>query len=233
MITETLESIKASGFDYRKLVETEDKLQTTREIRLRAAKAGTLTTRTNDTQGRVTFPSANHGITTGARIDIYWQGGHRRGVTVGTVESGATWAPFSGGTGDNLPSTSTALTVAIPEIRNFRLEGYRAGAFIISVPRKSIILFTNNSLVEQWQRIFSADDGDIWWYRKGQGADPNPIEEMTFRKIVLSQGSLQDVDVIIHIGLDDLSASAIPTDAYVDDSGTPYADSNGIIYVGV
>lgn len=66
----------------------------------------TLATRTNDTSGVL---SDFQGLAyTGNTIDIYWNAGanSRLGVTVGTVASSL--APFSGGTGDNLPAEGTS-----------------------------------------------------------------------------------------------------------------------------
>src|SRR4051812_13463763 len=71
---------------------------------LGAAKTGTLTTRTSNTVGTLTM-TAGHGITTAALQDIYWDGGSRRNVTVGTVATNS--VPFSGGIGDNLPAAAT------------------------------------------------------------------------------------------------------------------------------
>jgi hypothetical protein len=66
----------------------------------------TLATRTDDTSGVL---SNFQGLAyTGNTIDIYWNSGanSRLGVTVGTVASSL--APFSGGTGDNLPAEGTS-----------------------------------------------------------------------------------------------------------------------------
>lgn len=76
-----------------------------------AAKVGALTTRTSDTVGTLTM-AASHGITTGASLDIYWVGGKRLGVTVGTVATNS--VPFSLGSGDNLPVDETDVTAMVP-----------------------------------------------------------------------------------------------------------------------
>lgn len=72
--------------------------------------AGTLTTHTSSTQGTATLGDG-HGITTGMRVDVYWSGGRRLGMTVGTV-SGDSVPLTSSGTGDNLPIATTALVVS-------------------------------------------------------------------------------------------------------------------------
>ena len=72
--------------------------------------AGTLSTRTSDTQGTATL-GGGHGITTGMEVDVYWTGGVRYGMTVGTV-SGASVPLSDSGAGDVLPVETTAIIVA-------------------------------------------------------------------------------------------------------------------------
>lgn len=72
--------------------------------------AGELTTRTNDTEGTVTLADG-HGITTGLEVDLYWDGGIRYGVTVGTVAGNA--VPLTDtGSGDDLPIAETEIVVS-------------------------------------------------------------------------------------------------------------------------
>lgn len=70
---------------------------------------GTLTTRTSDTVGTVTASGTDHQVATGMLVELTWSGGTRSNVVVGTV-AGAS-IPFSGGTGANLPTQDTAVTV--------------------------------------------------------------------------------------------------------------------------
>jgi len=85
--------------------------------------AGTLSTRTDNETGTLTLGSG-HGITTGQTIDLYWSGGLRRTVLVGTVATNS--VPIgadNGGTGDNLPSQGTAI-VASPRLAfNASIDG--------------------------------------------------------------------------------------------------------------
>jgi hypothetical protein len=85
-----------------------------------AAVSGTLTTRTDNDTGTLTM-STGHGITTGQRVDFYWTGGTRYGVTVGTVSGNS--VPFDLGAGDNLPIATTAITVGKPVQTAFDLTG--------------------------------------------------------------------------------------------------------------
>ena len=71
---------------------------------------GTLTTRTSNTVGTITV-SSGHGIANGSLLDIYWAAGKRASVLVGTT--GSTTIPITVGSGDNLPSTSTAIVIVV------------------------------------------------------------------------------------------------------------------------
>ena len=87
---------------------------------LPAAKTGSLTTRTDNTDGELTM-AASHGITTGQRLNIFWAGGARFNVLVGTVATNA--VPISSGTGDNLPTAATAITASVPTTANVLIDG--------------------------------------------------------------------------------------------------------------
>ena len=90
------------------------------EDTLNTAKTGTLTTRTDNNTGTLTM-TAGHGITTGQIVDIYWDGGVQRTVTVGTVATNS--VPIDGGIGDNLPSATTAVTVCVQKAINLAIDG--------------------------------------------------------------------------------------------------------------
>lgn len=85
---------------------------------LASAQTGTLTTRTNNSDGVATL-TTGHGIVTG-KVDIYWAAGVRYGVD-GVVSSNE--VTISGGAGDNLPTQSTAVTVVIPTTLNVNFDG--------------------------------------------------------------------------------------------------------------
>jgi len=84
--------------------------QTSHEVQVPAAKTGTLTTRTTDTTGTLTMQTG-HGFVQNDKIDLYWTGGRRYNVVVGTVAGDS--VPISGG-------RTTALSRALtgPKSRN-------------------------------------------------------------------------------------------------------------------
>ena len=93
---------------------------TSREVTVPVGKAGTLTTRTDNNTGTATLVSG-HGITTGAKVDIYWDGGVQYNVTVGTVAGLS--VPFDLGIGDNLPIATTAIVMALRVQVNADIDG--------------------------------------------------------------------------------------------------------------
>ena len=68
---------------------------------------GTLTARTDANTGVVT--AAGHGLTTGDYADVFWSGGARDHMDVGTV-SGSD-VPVDGGTGSDLPAKDTEVII--------------------------------------------------------------------------------------------------------------------------
>ena len=92
-------------------------------------KAGTLTVRTNDTVGTITL-NPGHGLVTG-RIDLYWTGGKRRGVT-GTVTGDS--LAITGGAGDNLPALNSAINAVNPVSETFNVNGAALTVLCVSGP---------------------------------------------------------------------------------------------------
>lgn len=90
-----------------------------KSVTLAAAKIGQLTTRTDSNTGILTMASG-HGITTAARLDLYWTGGSRRGITVGTVSGDS--VPISGGAGYVLPTAATAVFILTGGLKDILIE---------------------------------------------------------------------------------------------------------------
>ncbi len=89
---------------------------------LAVAKAGTLTVRTNSTTGTLTM-STGHGIQTGDRLDLFWSGGSKYGLTVGTVSGNS--VPFTGVSsgGDALPDAASTISAMVPILRVWSVDG--------------------------------------------------------------------------------------------------------------
>jgi len=81
------------------------------EVTVPAAKAGTLTTRTDNDTGIVTVASG-HGITTSDKIDLYDASGVIIRKDQDVTATTATTISIDAGTGSNLPAATTAVRVA-------------------------------------------------------------------------------------------------------------------------
>ena len=104
-------NISIGGISVQSSVTRTEAGQIGHEVALPAGKAGTLTTRTSDTVGDATL-ATGHGIETGDLVDVYWEGGVRYGVTVGTV-SGLAVPLTDSGAGDVLPADETPIVIGL------------------------------------------------------------------------------------------------------------------------
>jgi hypothetical protein len=91
------------------------------EVSVPAAQPGVTASGAGTTSGNLTMTNSGHGITTGARLDLYWATGRRRGCVVGTVAG--TTVPISGGSGDNLPTNGTAIQAMVPTSADLKFIG--------------------------------------------------------------------------------------------------------------
>lgn len=147
---------------------------------LSAAKTGTLTTRTNNTDGTLTMDSG-HGFTTSAVIDLFWSGGSRRNVTVGTVSTNS--VPISGGSGDNLPTNNTAITAMLPTQVTFAADGTSTAVQVIGAcPVNGWVVFRNSTTVVYACQIRAGVLANIWV----TGMGSNPISSAAITNVLFS-----------------------------------------------
>jgi hypothetical protein len=154
-----------------------------KRVELPAAKSGTLTTRTSATVGTITGLTG-HGIITADVIDVYWTGGSRRGVVVGTVATNS--IPISGGSGDDLPVATTALTFAKVQSEPLLLDGSSVVAIAIYAAQRATVVFNTSGPTEAYARVVPA--GTLWTFVAGQG-DANPITGDAITTLGLTQDS--------------------------------------------
>jgi hypothetical protein len=117
-------NISLGGISVQSNVVRTEAGQIGQEVTLPAGKAGALTTRTSDTVGEATM-ATGHGITTGALVDVYWDGGVRYGVTVGTVNGQAVPLTDSGA-GDVLPADETPIVIGLVTVIDTDFDGDKA-----------------------------------------------------------------------------------------------------------
>jgi hypothetical protein len=160
------------------------------EDTLNTAKAGTLSTRTDNNTGTLTLGSG-HGITDGQIIDVYWSGGVQRTVTVGTVSG--TSVPIDGGIGDNLPTAATAITACVQKAINLAIDGDNAGivAVILETNDKSLRTTANVQFLDAAADVIAEIDlvanvPQVWDI---EGGSSNPFTGDTITNLKASQAN--------------------------------------------
>lgn len=145
------------------------------------AWAGSLTTRTDDDEGTITLDDSDHVVTTGMRVDLYWDGGSRRGCTVGTVAGNA--VPFSGGAGDNLPTEDSDIIIGIPTELDIQVDGDNVLAVLLYLSLRGQFTFTDSGNVEKFNQVIGAEQAFDW--NKNSGV-VNPLAGDTIAKVFVS-----------------------------------------------
>lgn len=112
--------------------------------------AGTLSLRTSNSVGTVTAVNGNHGIGTGDKFDLYWNGGYRISCVAGTVSgTGIPIASSGAGPSDNLPIQGTVVTVSkqVPFTIALTMDDLLGISFILRYPASVITVPHLASLV--------------------------------------------------------------------------------------
>ena len=167
-----------------------------RELSVAAAKSGELTTRTDSNTGEVTL-GTGHGITDGQIVSVFWEDGHRRGMTVGTVAGLV--VPIDGGSGDNLPLVNTDMTVMVEQVEDFRFDGDDLVALVAScaAPR-SVFIFTGADDVEDFAVVLpfgTTEDAFYGWPDVDGTANPVAGDTVTKVRLAHSVASAQTMKV--------------------------------------
>lgn len=129
---------------------------------LSAAKVGQLTTRTDANTGTLTMASG-HGITTAAKVCVFWDGGMRYNVTVGTV-SGLS-VPIDLGGGVDLPANLTAVTVMVQnnETSGWTITGDNVNGIMAACDKPFAAIFLDSGAAVVGVMYSYASDGDIFF----------------------------------------------------------------------
>jgi hypothetical protein len=150
------------------------------------AKTGTLTVRTDNTTGSLTL-AAGHGVVTGDKINIYWNGGSRYDVTVGTVAVNV--VPISAGSGDNLPVAATAITAKVPDVENCVAIGDNVVFFACQSDTVGHVVFLDAANAVLLAVELGAGESFYW---SSTGTSPNPLAGVTVGKVALGHADATD-----------------------------------------
>jgi hypothetical protein len=136
-----------------------DETMSSSEVTLNVAVAGTLTTRTSDSVGIVTV--ASHSITTADTVAIFWTGGYRYGVAV-SATAATTISVGSGGSGDVLPASSTALTICKETTIGFAHDGDDIIAMLVHSPERMSMNVRDTGPATEQAADITANEGWFW-----------------------------------------------------------------------
>jgi hypothetical protein len=162
------------------VVSREDETQASSDVSLPAAVSGTLTTRTSDSVGVVTV--ASHSITTSDKVAVFWSGGYRYNVAV-SATSGTTISIGSGGSGDNLPAASTALTVCKETTLSFSHVGNDIKGMVVHSPQRMSMNVRDTVPASQVAADVPANEG---WFWISNATGTSPFAGDTLQDIILA-----------------------------------------------
>jgi hypothetical protein len=166
-----------------------------------------LTTRTDDNTGTITMGDAGHGIQTGDKVDVYWDGGVQYDVTVGTVIG--TTVPIDLGSGDVLPTDTppTAVIVSLRTQINLDIDGDNLVLLAIKQKYNSNTLtadshvdFQDSGSAEIAEVDLEANGPQVWDIA---GGSANPFTGNSITKAFASNGSTTDVATLQLLWLQD------------------------------
>jgi hypothetical protein len=153
------------------------------DVSVPVAWAGELTTRGGDTTGTITLDESAHLVDTGERIDLYWNGGSRRGCTAGTVSGNS--VPVSGGSGDNLPSQEEDITIGIPVELDIGVDGDNVVLLALYIGALGQFVFTDDASAPVEKMAQTVGPIQTWDWNNTNGVT-NPLTGDTIAKVFVS-----------------------------------------------
>jgi len=156
-------------------------------------QAGSLTTRTNNTVGTVTLTVNAVTLVTSDVADVYWSGGMRRGVVLGTV-AGTSCPLTDSGSGDNLPVVNTAVVVSPTRVVNTSIVGANVKSITIDSASDQDGAYSILASGVETLGAKLVGGADYIWF-DGNGIT-NPVTGSTQTQIRVSQGGVTANNVI-------------------------------------
>lgn len=181
------QTVAVGGLSIQSTVNREAEGQIGQSVALPAAKSGTLSTRTNDTDGTLTL-EADHGITDSEVINIFWMDAEgvyhcAYGATVGTVDGND--VPFTGASGDVLPTKDDAITASLVVEIDIDFDGDLAEMIAAGCNKLSHIAFRDVTPTVLKPVLLLAAEG--WNWASGQGIT-NPLTGNPVNDVLASNG---------------------------------------------
>lgn len=157
-------------------------------VTLDAALPAVLTTRTNGTQGVITA-EGGHGIESGT-LDVYFPGGCRYGVTA-TVDVNA--ITITGGTGDDLPVATTALSLFVPVSEVFSVPAESAQVILVRSPNGQMVTRFRTAVPAVALAVVQTSAGQELYSWDVNHGGANPLGANAIATLLLSHGGLEAI----------------------------------------
>lgn len=153
------------------------------------AQHGTLTVRTDDTDGSLTMSDPNHGIVAGQVIDLYWDSGSRYQALAGAVAGDVVPFHSVGGGGDSLPAAATEMSVGIPSDGPFKVTGSNIKGLLLALDQGwdgwFVFDVAGTGTVTPGQAVYITGGTPYLWY-SGQPNVSNPIAGLELLRLYVS-----------------------------------------------
>lgn len=161
-----------------------------------AGTAGTLSTRTdNDT---CTITSNSHPFNDSDVVDVYWTGGMRYGMTVGS--DAANTFVVDSGSGDNLPTQGTTVIVCLQETVNIDFDGDDAKLIAITADGRASFDFQEGGGTSVAHIEIKDANEIIAWASDTSAA--NPLTGNAIGQVKVSSGTTSATNVKILVEYD-------------------------------
>jgi hypothetical protein len=181
------------GVSFRRVLDVESDNLAESNPDVTAAKVGTLSARVDNDTG--TFTGVGHGVLAGDRVDAYWSEAgvekYRANMTAGVIAGND--VPLDGGSGDNLPIATTAMTIKVRHVENLGVTGDDVQGIVISCDVPAIVTFleSDGTTLVGTPIYLTADDATppnyTYTWRLGGGVT-NPVAGGAVAKVGLSHG---------------------------------------------
>jgi len=163
-----------------------------RDPTLPAGNAGTLSTRNDDDSGEITL-SAGHGLQSSDKVDVYWDGGMRRGMTATVSGNDLT---VNLGAGDVLPAQDTPVVATKQVPIDIDFDGDTLVVLAIGSDRRAHVEFFNAASDSLLTKEIAA--GGCYTYDAAVDS-PNPLAGDVVASAVASCGDSSG-DTVLKIG---------------------------------
>jgi hypothetical protein len=156
---------------------------------LAAAIAAISFTQADASNGQAVLPAGN-GLATGDKVDVFWQGGRRYGLTATVAGDGIT-VTLAGGTGADLPATGTALTMSKRTVINASFNSAEASVLLVTATTRTSVVFADASGNVLLALDLKPGQCCLWWAGSGFAC---PIAAGTVSAIWVANGDSTNTD---------------------------------------